>query len=172
MIVAGNNEMFAISAEITHNSSGWILGRFRFVLHSRLCGNWQDETDLRACYGWLHDFADKPRRRFEPGLLDLSAEAIFERLVRPVLKDADEARIPEFYEDTFSRFHIEHLGMSSFDRVIMVLIEGPEKQRCVWKDDQDERIYDDSFPCGHMQQVAKEFCKLFEAELTGLGMMM
>src|SRR5688572_7749235 len=165
MIVAGDNRVFAIAAEITGTESGWIFGRFRFVFHSYPCGNWSDETDLKACYSWLKDFIENPRARFEPGLMEMSNSDVFDRLIKPVLADESKAVIPEAYQDTFSRFHISHLGMSSFDRIIMVLIESSELQRCVWHVQGEPQIHDDRFPSGHMQQVAMEFCRLFEREV-------
>lgn len=160
--------MFAIAAEVTETAKGWILGRLRFAFHGRSCGNWNDEADLRGCYGWLKDFAETPRRRIEPGLIDLRPAEVFDRLVRPV-QNQGGLRIPEFYEDTFSRFHISHLGMSSFDRVVMVLIESQKVQRCLWKEDESDNIHDDVFPSGHMQQIARDFCKLMENEAAAIG---
>jgi len=170
MISTGDNKSFAIAAEITGTPNGWLLGKFRFVLHGHVCGNWNDDADLRGCYGWLKDFAEKPRLRFEPGLMDLSPDNVFSNLVLPVIEQSGQERIPELYSDTFSRFHISHLGMSSFDRVTMVLIESPERQRCVWKEGND--IHDDVFPPGHMQTVASEFCVLLEREAASLGVLL
>lgn len=168
MIIAGSTQVFGIAAEITQNSD-WILGRFRFVFHGRPCGNWDDEADLRGCYGWLKDFSEQGRDRFEAELLDLPAATVFERLVRPVLFRERRARVAEYYKNTFNRFHISHLGMSSFNRVDMVLIENSEIQRCVWGDSFVEEFHDDVFPSGHMQGVAAAFCKLLESEVAALG---
>lgn len=167
MIVTGNKEMFAIAAEVIETPNNWLLGRLRFVFHGQTCGNWNDETDLRGCYGWLKDFAEKPRRRFEPGLLELTPMEVFDRLVRPV-QNRDEGPVVEYYDETFSRFHISHLGMSSFDKVVMVLVEGPKAQRCLWQEG-DESIHDDVFPSGHMQQVTLDFCRLVEREAMAIG---
>ena len=169
MIITGNRQLFAIVAEITQDPNDWILGSFQFVFHGESCGNWEDEADLRGCHSWLKDFSEKPRNRFEPELLVLPPSIVIERLVRPVVNRSDHARMQEYYADTFSRFHIAHLGMSSFDRVNMVLIENSEQQRCVWEDILGEDPHDDVFPAGHMQQIAAAFCKLLESEVAALG---
>jgi hypothetical protein len=145
------------------------LGRFRFVFYGQACGNWDDETDLKACYSWLKDFAEIPRQRFEPGLMELSSNDIFKRLVEPILGQESDEREPECYPDTFSRFHISHLGMSSFDQVTMVLIEDDKIQRCVWRSDTGA-LNDCRFESGLMQKVAKDFCNIFEIEAAQLGL--
>lgn len=169
MIVAGDNNVFAIAAEVTEIPQGWLLGRFRFVFHGHRCGNWEDETDLRACFGWLKDFAEKPRPRFEEDLVELPAEEVFSRLVAPVINQLDQAQLPERYQGTFARFHISHLGMSSFDKVSMVLLESLTGQRCIWKEGDSMTIQDHRFPAGHMQEVASQFCLLLQNEAKALG---
>lgn len=168
MVVAGHNNDFAIAAEVTEIVDGWIFGRFRFVLHGKDCGNWSDTVDLRGCHGWLKDFSINLLPRFEPGLMTLPAVEIFERLVKPVLMQPNGEEYPEVYPDTFSRFHISHLGMSSFSAVTMVLVEGTEQQRCVWQAN-DEPIISDVFPLNCMQSVARGFCDLLEREVAALG---
>jgi len=168
MIMAGHNNDFAIAAEVTEIIDNWILGRFRFVLHGRTCGNWNDEAALNACHGWLKDFSMNSRARFEPELLTLPDVEVFERLVKPVLAQYDDEKVPELYSDTLGRFHISHLGMSSFDAVTMVLIEGEDQQRCVWQVG-NAPVTSDLFPLNHMQNVAREFCDLMEKEVSAIG---
>ncbi|OYW27100.1 MAG: hypothetical protein B7Z47_06985 [Chthoniobacter sp. 12-60-6] len=168
MIVAGYDNNFSIAAEVTEITDNWILGRFRFVLHGKVCGNWDDAADLRGCHGWLKDFSIHFLPRFEHGLLTLPEVEIFERLVKPVLVQPDAEEYAEVYPDTLSRFHISHLGMSSFNAVTMVLVEGAEQQRCVWQANNDP-IMSDLFPQNCMQNVAQEFCDLFQKEVAAHG---
>ena len=169
MILAGDTQKFAIAAEITGIYGGWLLGRFRFIFHNRACGNWEDDADLRGCYGWLKDFFEKSRDRFEPGLFELPAVKVYERLIMPVFSQPEHAQVSESYQNTFDRFQIGHLGMSSFDNIAVVLIENAAIQRCVWIDWRTEEILEDTFPAGEMQRVAAEFCKLLKAEAAELG---
>jgi hypothetical protein len=169
MIVAGKNEVFSIAAELTGTTGGWVFGRLRFFLHGHCCGDWKDEVDLKGCYSWLIDFATNPRNRFEQELLALPANEVFLRLVDPVLASPSGIRRNEVYPNTFSRFHISHLGMSAFDRVVMVLIEDNASQRCVWREGDKSELHDDMFPRWHMQSVAAEFCGLLCTEASAIG---
>jgi Immunity protein 42 len=169
MITAGDNTAFAIAAELTAASQGWVFGRMRFVLHGSPCGDWNDEVDLCASYSWLVDFANNPRDRNEPELMNLSADDVFVRIVDPVLISIDGVRRNEIYYNTFSRFHISHLGMTAFDRVIMVLIESGSAQRCIWKHTDENKLHDDIFPRGHMQDVSRKFCSLIREETAAVG---
>jgi hypothetical protein len=41
----------------------------------------------------------------------------------------------ELYEDTYSRFHISHVGMSSFDRVTVLFLKSQDGlERLVWQE--------------------------------------
>jgi hypothetical protein len=169
MIIAGDKAVFAIAAEFTGATQGWVFGRVRFILHACPCGDWSDEVDLRASYSWLADFASNPRDRNEPELMDLPAEDVFARIVDPVLTGKDGVQRNEVYANTFSRFHISHLGMTAFDRVVMVLVESGPAQRCIWREADEGKLHDDIFPRGHMQDVAREFCRLLRDETAAVG---
>lgn len=166
MIISGKKEEFAIETEITHKADDyWIYGHLRFWFHGVPCGDWNDATHLRGCHGWLKDFVENQPNRYEEGLLEASPTVVFRRLVESILpywRAHPNERVPEVYHDTGGRFHIDHLGMSSFNKVAMVLIESSKFQRCVWQDEQANVIHDDVFPSGHMQQIAGEYCKLLK----------
>ena len=169
MIFSGKKEQFAIEAEITSKEGEWIFGHLRFWLHGTECGNWNDDVDLRGSHSWLKDFIQNQQDRYEPGMFEATPIVVFQLLVEPIFPANPNARVPEVYQKTDSRFHIGHLGMSSFNRVRMVLIENSTFQRCVWEAGLGEGIHDDLFPSGHMQQVAKDFCSLLEREIASLG---
>jgi hypothetical protein len=174
MIVAGNREEFAVMAEINGQYPDFLYGSFQFQFHGESCGNWEDEAHLNACYGWLREFSQTSMPRFEAGLLDVSCVEIFHRLVKPVLVGMrdDDGSVPEIYNGTFARFHITHIGMSSFDGFVVVLIENSDAQRCVWAkcDDWLAGIIKEAvYPSGYMQRVAGEFCELFKMEALKCG---
>jgi len=167
LIAAGSEKMFLIRAEIVEVTREAIFGHFAFYFEGIECGNWNDSVYLSGCYSWLKDFYESSVNRMESELLDCSAFHVQERLMEPIFSDrfkSDEpdSNIDEFYEDTYRRFHIAHIGMSAFDKIIMVLIEDESRQRCVWKWLQDTSIHDYYFESRHMQSVAKEFCSKFE----------
>jgi hypothetical protein len=131
-MIVGNAERFAIEACIEGVEDGWTLGRLRFWLGNMPVGNWKDVVDLKGCVGWLRDFYQNPRNRFEPALEDLSPEDVFARCYDPVMAGAtpNAGRIPNAY----ARFHISHLGMSSFERFDLLLLKSEQgDERCLWR---------------------------------------
>ena len=155
---------------MTRVVEGWILGRFRFWLHGQACGDWDDEADLHSCHYWLKTFVEEDTHRTEPDLLALSAEEVWEEIVSPVYdRGQDSCEQTERYGNVYSRFHISHIGMSSFDRIVMVLVESAGAQRCVWKDLRTKAICDNVFPARHMQCVAREFCRLMEERIPNIS---
>jgi len=172
MILAGDENIFAIKAEIESIEGTWIYGGFQFVLHGQYCGNWEDYNSLDGSYGWLKDFIEKPVDRLDLNLLALPSNVVFEKVVDSVLARSNVRKNTQTIIENlpYKRFHISHVGMSSFDRVVMILIEGVDKQRCLWEEGgKGKIIHDDIFPSGHMQKIASEFCRLFEIEAQKQG---
>jgi hypothetical protein len=169
MISTGDPSEFAIQCEFTSVEQEWLYGRFRFVFRNECCGNWNDEVDLRACVSWLRDFAENPQNRYEAGLLTAPANEIFDRLVKPVLRNVSVDRPADVYDNTYSRFHISHLGMSSFDAVTMILVEDDQEQRCLWTVGSSTKIHDYRFKSGLLQSTASRFCDLLKKEVSDFG---
>ncbi len=167
-MIVGNPERFAIQAEPTDEVDGWILGPFRFWLCGRPVGNWDDTADLKGCARWLEDFATRPRNRHEPGLELLSAEEVFKAVYDPVMaSDIKRSDGKEKIPDAYSRFHISHLGMSSFEAVDILLLFAPDRsERCLWRNARSGEIVECRFAQGEMETIAGEFCRRFW-ELTG-----
>ena len=168
-LLAGNPARFAIEAEVEPATDDWIFGRIRFWLFGVAVGDWTDSADLKGCVRWLRDFAEEPRDRYDARLTGLSNEAIFDLIYTPVMDgrrgiaDPDEQPIPRAY----SRFHITHLGMSSFDRYVLLLVkEADGRERCLWRGGGDEVIRDCWLWPNEMERVASDFCDQF-ARLTG-----
>ena len=60
--------------------------------------------------------------------------------------------------------HISHVGMSSFDKVTILLVEGQRgEQRCIFQQG-DAEIMDAFFPPGTMQRVAADCVGWFSAQ--------
>src|SRR5687767_9670127 len=140
-LLAGRHERFAIEAEIEEEVDGWVLGHFRFWLCGRSVGNWSDTADLRGCVRWLRDFANVRRDRCLPELYVATADEVFRQLHDPVMAVSDRPVTDEPAPDrsapidrAFERFHISHLGMSSFDTINMLLLQDAAgSQRCLWQ---------------------------------------
>jgi hypothetical protein len=163
-VLVGSVERFAIEALPEEFSSGLILGRFRFWVDSQTLGDWEDMADLKGCVAWLRDFATIPRERYDSRLDGMDAAAVFLLLYEPVfgingLANPVEQPVPYAYE----RFHISHLGMSSFELVDILLVKSVDgRERCLWRKADGAHIREMIFDKGEMEAVALKFCEDFE----------
>ncbi len=170
-MLIGQKEQFAIECQIeqiTHQEVLWIFGRFRFWAKKDPIGDWEDVVDLRGCRHWMEDFVKYPQDRFEPELIGKSKEEIFHLLFdsfMPISNRLDTGRKPPF-KGVETRFHISHLGMSSFDHFDVLLVESKGEQRILWRDAHDMEIKEAFLPPGEVQRLAKEFCEWFDEQET------
>jgi hypothetical protein len=166
-MIVGNPQRFAIEAEPTQAIDGWILGRFRVWLCGRSVGNWNDTTDLKGCAQWLEDFARTPRNRYEPQLDHCPADEVFKAIFDPIMAfDIDSIGYRKDIPDAYARFHISHIGMSSFEGVDLLLLftsEGTE--RCIWRDARSGDMNECHLQSGEMERVAAEFSTSFRRHL-------
>lgn len=163
-MMAGRQERFAIEADVEEELDGWVLGHFRFWLCGRPVGNWDDTAELRSCVHWLRDFATGARHRFEPDLVDASAEEVFRQLYDPVMAGGSGCSP---YEDPYSRFHISYIGMSSFELFdILLLHDAHGEARCLWRRAGAPAIEECRLGRGEMESVATEFCALFDRTVS------
>lgn len=140
-MVIGKKNRFAIEIEVTDFVDEWIFGKFVFWMENESIGDINDySVDIKGCINWLKDFISIPRDRFEQGLYEKDINAAFLLLNHSVIPGEQEyVFVKEGYNQTFSRFHISHLGMSSFENVSIVLIENEKGNlRCIWQQKQEE----------------------------------
>jgi hypothetical protein len=127
---------FAIYFEVGRMVDEWVLGSFFLGIGEAVVGNRLDQSvDLKGCLRWWRDFVNCPRNRYEPGLFDASKETVFLLLASSVLATDDQSTLMgEYYPETFSRFHISQVGMSSFDNVTMLFLKSEiGLERLVWR---------------------------------------
>jgi hypothetical protein len=160
-------ERLRIHWEVLDIIDGWALGSFYLILNGSVVGNSQDRSvDLRGCLAWLRDFVENDRDRFEPGLFEANKQEVYSLLACSVLPNEDvQRKTTEVYADTFSRFHISHIGMSSFNDVVLLLIKDRVgNERCVWKSG-DADIGEAYFAADEIESVAKSTITKLEKEL-------
>lgn len=156
----GRQARFAIEAEPQDDLDGWLLGRFRFWLCGQPVGDWEDAADLRGCVRWLRDFASVPRNRYEATLANAPAEQVFRQLYDPVM-GAGTTSSP--IDDAFARFHISHIGMSSFEKFdVLLLHDAQGAQRCLWRSAGSAEIHECWLARDEMETVANQFCDRFD----------
>ncbi len=163
-MLVGDKARFAIEALAEEFPEGWVLGRFRFWLGGHPLGDWEDSVDLRGCVRWLRDFERTPRDRFDPGLEGLDASSVFGLVWEPVFGSeaiANPAEQP--VHDAFARFHIGHLGMSSFDSFDVLLVKSLRgEERILWRRADESKIRELLLDAEEMEDVARRFCDEFE----------
>lgn len=162
-MIVGSKERFAIEADPQEEMDGWVLGGFRFWLAGQPVGNWDDAADLRGCVRWLRDFATVPRDRYEPALATAPAEEVF-RCLYDAAMDRGNGSTPA--HDAFARFHISHIGMSSFELFdILLLYDAHGGERCLWRRAGAAHIHECRLWRNEMERVASESCDLFDREV-------
>lgn len=136
-MILGNKEELAVGWEVIERVDEWIFGRFYLFINGVVVGNPNDySVDLKGCLNWINDFLTVERNRFEPNLFDMHRDQIFLLLAASVTDSQDPYRfVKEVYEDTFSRFHISHIGMSSFDNFVLLLIKSHDGcEQIIWRE--------------------------------------
>jgi hypothetical protein len=130
----GNMQQFAIEITVGQVVDEWVFGTFLFWVGGVSVGNQSDTSvDLNGCIRWLGELASDPRERYEPGLFLKSNDEIWRLLVRPVLASFGTEE-EEAYPNTFGRFHISHVGMSSFDGFTILLLNDEKgRERLLWQ---------------------------------------
>lgn len=167
----GSRERFAVECEIAEAVNGWVLGTFCLWINGQVVGDQNDNSvDLNGCLNWLRDLVSKPRNRHEPGLYEMSKDQVFLRLASSVLASDDPHDfVKERYQDTFSRFHISHIGMSSFDRVTILFLKNEHgMERLVWKTGNKE-IADAYLSAGEIEHVFSESIPVIDASISSVG---
>ena len=162
-IISGNKKRFAIEAQVEEIVDGWVLGYFRFWAEGEEIGDWTDSADLLGCLRWLQDFADRPRDRFDSTLTAQSAEQVF-RTAFDVEKPSFWAvprpstpfgRIPQ----SVARFHISHIGMSSFEDFGLLLLKDHRgHERLIWAYNKSPKIRELFLHPLEMEHIALDFC--------------
>lgn len=135
MAMNNNSARISLRTEVHEVVDDWVFGSFFAVINGLEVGNREDSVDLKGCLRWWEDFANNPRDRYEPMLYDEDKESAYLALAASVLVNEEGyGSVQERYEDTFARFHISHLGMSSFDNVTILLVKSEAGlERLIWK---------------------------------------
>lgn len=171
-MLIGNKNIFAIEIDLLQSFDGWVYGRFQFWIDGISIGNIDDDlVDLKGCVNWLRDFIENRRNRYEPDLYEMDKDLAFLQLYHSVFpSELDGHFVKEKYNDTYSRFHIAHLGMSSFDNIGILLIESEAgQQRCIWQHNNKREIKEYYFDNDELQETMLEVIKYFEKETQKIG---
>lgn len=140
-MIVGDKNYFALQIDIEEAVDGWVFGTYLFWVKGVSIGNGDDHTvDLKGCWNWMRGFLEMHQDRFEPGLYEMDKEQVYTCLALSVLPLQNLGGLAhEIYKDTFSRFHISHIGMSSFDKVTLLLLKSEQgMERLIWRTGDDD----------------------------------
>lgn len=131
MTTIGDVSDFAISYSISDRVNDWTYGAFLFHVNGRVVGDRSDSATLKGCCGALRKRIARPPRPIDSQMIELSAQQFLEQVYIPsALVDAYDIAA---YPDAHSRFNAAGLGMSSFDKFYVLLLDLPEnRHRIVW----------------------------------------
>jgi hypothetical protein len=156
-MLAGNKTECGIEIEITDVIGDWAQGTFLLWVHGVPIGDQSDRfVHVQGCINWLKDFIEHPRDRFEATLFALPKEEVYRLLSTNEDSLPPSSPTGKQIDRAFSRFHISHLGMSSFDQVTLLLMEDERRrQRLIWQQ-ASGAVKEAYLPPGRMQLVASE----------------
>jgi len=159
-MIIGDKNTFAIELTVKERVNGWDFGVFLIWVCGHLIGDAEDSSvDTKGCVNWLRDFLTRQVCRFELGLFSMEKSEVWKRLVNPVLVNKDNEK--EFYENTFERFHISHIGMSSFDRFTVILVcDEDRNHRVLWQCG-DGLIMDGRIQAGYIESTVEQVVEGF-----------
>ena len=165
-MIIGDKQKFAVEINVLDTVDGWIFGVLLFWIAGIVVGDPEEKTvDLKGCINWVRDFLGNARNRKEDELFEMDKKRAFLLLCPSVIQgNQDTEFVKGKYEDAFSRFHISHLGMTSFDDVNILLVENSSgSQRCIWQQGENE-VQDATFEEGEIRAVMTDLVQWFDME--------
>jgi hypothetical protein len=173
MTLFGNKTIFAIECELSRAFTNPIYIHFRFWAGGENIGNYEDEIFLSTCISYLKEFMEFAGQRFEPELEGQSKEDIFRLIFDSVVFTVPPGmNISEFicggasfeenpmprYKNIEKRFHLDAVGVSSFDKFNIILVETLSgEERLIWRTLSDMELHEIVIPLKGFETVAKQF---------------
>ena len=164
-MLTGDKNKFAVQIDVGETVDEWALGSYILWARGTPIGDERDcSVDLRGCRNWMRDFVEKPRKRYERDLYEMDKLQAYVRLASAVLPGENPSGFAkDMYEDTFARFHISHIGMSSFDNVTLLMIKNEKgMERLVWRS-KDGEIEDAYLEAGQVEETFLEAVRSLES---------
>lgn len=166
MPLVGDPAVAALEFEIESPADpAWLNGHFRLHLRGEAVGNWDDLATVRGIAHWWRSLADdQTTQRWDERLAGLDDSAMF-RLLDDAVYGGGEVFTWE--DRIYGRFHIDQLGMSSFDLYRVLLIEPPDEgQKVIWQLREDPPR-SAQLPARTLQDLGRRFVQLIDGSATG-----
>ncbi|WP_266160582.1 Imm42 family immunity protein [Dyella silvatica] len=170
-MLVGNKNKFAVHIDVKGIHDGWVFGTYIFWVNGASIGDENDDSvDLKGCWNWMRDFVESSMNRYEPGLYEMDKVQAYIYLAASVLpREMSFGFAEEIYSDTYERFHVSHIGMSSFDRVTLLMLTNEQgMERLVWREG-DGDIQDAYLGAGQLESVFADAVRLLEDTMVSAG---
>jgi hypothetical protein len=182
-MIFGEKQVFAIECEIVDQIDSWVYANFCFWIEGAKVGAYQETIVLKASIAWLKEFLRNSEKRCIPLFDSMDKEIVFRLIyetviVTPLKNSSILEMIPENKEETASgrlalsdseiinRFHLDDVGMSSFDEYSIILINREDgKQRIIWKHVDESSVHEAILPPDYFENIAIQFVSWAESYL-------
>lgn len=166
MIVCGDPSRFAVKWEATYPGETPV-GRFAVFIDGHEVGDLSDDgTYMLGCFCHTLELTEHWHDKFEPGLFEMDKLQAFETLVYPVYGAPHGGKAPEeIYPNIYGRFHIHHIGMSSMDDFLLLVMKSDQGEtRFIWQQGRGE-IHEAHLPAEEVEAVFADFLEKAEADM-------
>lgn len=169
-MIVGDRKIFAIEATIFERVDYWVFGSFLLWIGGKVVGNHEDDAvHLKGCVGWLGDFLNEHAKTIDQTFFDMELELLFDTIFRGVISaypDGHEGYDP-VKQGYYERFHISHIGMSSFDALSIAVVGSLDgRYRFVWQSGSDP-VFDAIVPAADVHAVMSLAIDALAAEFEG-----
>lgn len=174
MSIFGDKSIFAIDCEESRVISGSTYINFQFWSGGIRIGDYEDEISLSSCLGYFSDFLSFSGQRYEPDLDKMDKEDVFKAIYDSIVftipdhvsmgevlsgEYVMEIPVTPKFENIQERFHLDSIGMSSFqDKFSIILIETESRfERLIWRKITDMKIQEVILPPNYFETISKQF---------------
>lgn len=118
-------EELSLHFEIGDIHDGWIYGRFYMLAKGMTIGDpGEKSVHMQGCLNWWRKFVNSPIDRCDPSFFYATKDVAYKKLASCLVTDSsDDRECTELDMDIFDRFHVSHLGMSSFDNATVLFLK-------------------------------------------------
>lgn len=167
-MIVGSQRLFAIEYDVVERVDEWVFGTFIFWIDGIPVGRASDESvHLKGCLMWLRHFLVDHDKSVDQPLFEMDIGSLFDTIFRGVISaypDGHEGYDP-VKQSYYERFHISHIGMSSFDALSIAVVGSLDgRYRFVWQSGSDP-VSDAVIPMSEVHSVMSRAIEVLDAEI-------
>jgi hypothetical protein len=182
MSIFGDKSLFAIECEKSCVINNFTYINFQFWIGDEKVGDYEDEISLSSCLSYFLDFLKFSGQRHELELDQMLKEDVFRVIYESIILTIPEnVNIEEIlsgeyvienpvtpkFENIQERFHLDSIGMSSFqDKFSIILVETELGfERIIWRKIASMKIREIILPPHYFETVANQFIFSFSGRI-------